>query len=173
VFRWLRAYLRGDYFDWGGVNDLNKSNCRSKLILQIINRGLKTKHENYSCWNAIVKSPSVDENYGAIAKRDIPVGTVLCFVEGVYFSRPIEYVGAKQIRVNMVPISDSSYLDISDFYSCYARYYNRASKTTVANTYMIYADQWTDPNKAICCVSNADICRGAEIIVDKIIRRFK
>jgi hypothetical protein len=33
VFRWLRAYLRGDYFDWGGVNDLNKSNCRSKFIL--------------------------------------------------------------------------------------------------------------------------------------------
>jgi hypothetical protein len=101
------------------------------------------------------------------------VGTVLCFVEGVYFSRPFEHVGAKQIRVNMIPISDSSYLDISYFYSCYARYYNRASKTTVANTYMIYADQWTDPNKTICCVSNADICRGAEIIVDKMIRRFK
>ena len=60
VFRWLlRAYLRGDYFDWGGVNDLNKSNCRSKLILQIINRGLKEKHENCSCWNAIVRSLSV------------------------------------------------------------------------------------------------------------------
>jgi hypothetical protein len=132
---------------------------------------LKAKHKNYSCWNAIVRSPSVDENYGAIAKRDIPViGTVLCFVDGVYFSRPFEHhVGAKQIRVNMVPISDSSYLDISDFYSCHARYYNRSSKTTVANTYMIYEDQWTDPNKAIYCVSNADICRGAEIIVDKIV----
>ncbi len=140
VFCWLRAYLRGDYFYWGGVIDLNKSNCRSKLILQIINRGLKTKHEKYSCWNAIVRSPSVDENYGAIAKRDIPAGTVLCFVEGVYFNRP-SFQCAKHIRVNTIQVTDSSCVDISDFYSCYARYYNRASKTTVANTYMVYVEQ--------------------------------
>ncbi len=114
---------------------------------------------------------SVDENYGAIAKRDIPAGTVLCFVEGVYFNRP-SFQCAKHTRVNMIQVTDSSCVDMSDFYSCYARYYNRASKTTVANTYMIYVEQWADPNKAICCVSNADICRGAEIIVDKIIRRL-
>jgi hypothetical protein len=172
VFRWLRAYLRGDYFEWGGVNDLNKSNCRSKLILQIINRNLKANHGNYSCWNAIVRSPSAEENYGAIAKRDIPAGTVLCFVEGVLFNKPIEHAGAKHIRLNVVPITDNSYIDISDFYCCYARYYNRSSKNTLANTSMFCAQHWTDPNKAICCVSNVDICRGVEIIVEKTIRKL-
>jgi hypothetical protein len=62
-----------------------------------------------------VRSPSAEESYGAIAKRDIPAGTVLCFVEGVLFNKPFEHTGAKHIRLNVVPITNNSDIDISDF----------------------------------------------------------
>jgi hypothetical protein len=50
--------------------------------------------------NAIVRSPSAEENYGAIAKRDIPaVVPVLFFEEVLLFNIPFEHVGAKHIRL--------------------------------------------------------------------------
>ena len=170
LFRWLRAYYRGDYLVWEGQNDLSKSNCRSKLILRTINRNLKTKYAIYCRWNAVVKSPSALESYGVIAKRDILADTILCFVESVYVeNNNVDCIQTKFQRMNTVPITGNSHLDMSDFTSCYARYYNRVTSNTVANVYMTYMHNWTNPNRAICCVSSVAIHKGDEFIVEKVI----
>jgi hypothetical protein len=120
VFKWIKAFDRGEYLEWGDLNDLNKPNCRSKEIIDHINTLLSAAHPTAAHWNKLVKSPSSPDQYGIVARTLIPEGTLLGFYEGTPFETTDRVKGPNKYK-----IGENVYIDSSvEFHSCYARYYN-------------------------------------------------
>jgi hypothetical protein len=119
VFKWIKAYDRGEYLEWGDINDINKLNCRSKDIIDHINKLLIAKYPTEAHWNKLVKSPSSPDQYGIVANTNIPAGTLLGFYEGTYFETTDKVKGSNKFKIGA-----NMYIDASnEFESCYARYY--------------------------------------------------
>jgi hypothetical protein len=111
VFEWIKAYDRGEYLEWGGLNDITKPNCRSKLIIDHINELLRERHPTAAHWNRLVKSPSSPDQYGIVANCFIPEGTLLGFYEGTYFESmdPVKGTNIYKIGVTSILMQQSSF----------------------------------------------------------------
>jgi hypothetical protein len=161
VFKWIKAYDRGEYFEWGIINDTDKLNCRSKEIIEQINKLLSAKHPTAAHWNRLVKSPSSPDRYGIVANNPIPTGTILGFFEGAYVETTEFVKGA-----NMFKIGKNTYIDASvEFESCYARYYNWSTKPNEQNVCAVRLSGWLSPNRSVCFVANNEISKGKELIL--------
>jgi hypothetical protein len=79
LFKWLKAYKRGEFEDWGGLNDLSKSNAKAQKIMCHIYRSIKERDPDTAYWNKIVRKSQIspEDKYGVIAMRFVPRGTVL------------------------------------------------------------------------------------------------
>jgi hypothetical protein len=161
VFKWIKAYDRGEYFEWGSINDIDKPNCRSKEIIEHINGLLSAKHPTAAYWNRLVKSPSSPDQYGIVANTRIPAGTLLSFFEGEYFETSEPVKGANKFK-----IGENKYIDAAvEFESCYARYYNWSTNLSEQNVCVERLSGWLSPNRAICFIANVEIAEGKELIL--------
>jgi hypothetical protein len=161
VFKWIKAFDRGEYLEWGDMNDLNKPNCRSKEIIDHINTLLSAAHPTAAQWNKLVKSPSSPDQYGIVARTRIPAGTVLGFYEGTPFETTEIVKGPNKYK-----IGENKYIDASiDFHSCYARYYNWSTNPSLQNVCVYRIPDAIDENRTVCFISNIDIPEGKELIV--------
>ena len=81
--KWVRAERRGEYFDWGKLNYLDARNCKkAENIVSRIDRILKIRDPHHACHNQVCQSPSLEGEYGVIARRFTPAGTFLGFYKG-------------------------------------------------------------------------------------------
>jgi hypothetical protein len=160
VFKWIKAYERGEYLEWGDINDINKLNCRSKEIIEHLNKLLSAKHPVEAHWIKLVKSPSSPDQYGIIANTRIPAGTLLGFYEGAYFETTDEVRGSNKFK-----ICANMFIDAFEFDSCYARYYNWSTNPSAQNVCVERLFGWVNSNRAICFISNVDIPEGNELIL--------
>jgi hypothetical protein len=161
VFKWIKASDRGEYMEWGGINDIDKPNCRSKEIIEHINMLLSARHPTAAHWNKLVKSPSSPDQYGIIANTDIPAGTLLGFCEGTVFETADKVKGPNKFK-----ICENKYIDAAvAFDSCYARYYNWSTNTSEQNVCVERLSGSVSPNRSICFIANVDIPEGKELIL--------
>jgi hypothetical protein len=162
VFKWVKASQRGEYLEWGGFNDLDKPNCRSKALINHIDNLLRQKHKTSAVWNQLVKSPSSPDKYGVIAREDIPSGTFLGYYQGEYFTSDDPVKG-----LNIFKISGNHYINASkEHTSCYARHYNWSTLEKKQNvTVQRLSSRTADPNKTICFIANVEIKQGVELII--------
>jgi hypothetical protein len=161
VFKWVKAYNRGEYLEWDGRNDLDRPNCRSKIIIEHIDTLLSDAHRKSANWNELVKSPSSPDKYGVVARRDVPAGTFLGFYQGEHFTSDDIVKGPDTYKIDA-----TNYIDASgDFTSCYARFYNWSTTENRQNVTVERLVEWTDPNKTICFVANKAIKRGTEFVI--------
>jgi hypothetical protein len=161
VFKWIKAYDRGEYMEWGDINDVEKPNCRSKEIIEHINKLLSASHPTAAEWNKLVKSPSSPDQYGIVAKTHIPEGTLVDFYQGTYFETDEKVKGLNKFRID-----GNRYIDASaEFDSCYARYYNWSTDPSAQNVCVYRLTGSKDPNRTVCFISNVDIPEGKELIV--------
>jgi hypothetical protein len=162
VFKWYKALQRGEFLEWGEINDLDQKNCRSQLIIKHIDCLLLNKHKNAGFWNQLVKSPSSSDKYGVIAREDIPAGTFLGYFQGEHFISQVNVKG-----LNIFKICENNYINASkEFSSCYGRYYNWS--TTEANNHNVSVGRvsdWTDANESIYFTARVEIKKGVELIV--------
>jgi hypothetical protein len=85
VFKWLKAYYRGEFEEWGGLNDLSKTNAKAQKIMEHIHQSLKVSFPDTANWNKIIrKSRYSPDKYGVVAKKHVPRGTVIGFFDGDY-----------------------------------------------------------------------------------------
>jgi hypothetical protein len=163
VFKWVKAYDRGEYLEWDGLNNLNKLRCCSKKIIERIDSLLSLKHPTSAhYWNQLVKSPSSPDSYGVVARRHIKAGTFLGFYQGTYF----ETIEVVVRRPHVFKIREHQYIDAStSFDSCYARHYNWSTGLVHQNVCVERLSTWSDANRAICFVANIDIPPGVELIL--------
>ncbi len=161
VFKWVKASDRGEYLEWGGRNDIDRPNCRSKIIIDHIDNLLSNAHHKSANWNELVKSPSSPDKYGVVARRDVPAGTFLGFYKGEHFITNDTVKGPDKYKID-----GTNYVDASgEFTSCYARFYNWSTSENRQNVSVERLTEWTDPNKAICFIANRAIKRGAEFVI--------
>ncbi len=164
MFKWLKAYHRGDLEDWGGINDMNKKSSKVKLIMHHIYHNIKLRDSTAAKWNKIVmKSLHAPDQYGVVAKRLIPKGTIVGFFEGTLA------LGSTMIPLNdfhhkCMMLNDFSFVDGSLHMSCFARYYAVSADATIQNLFVHRPATWTDHNRAICFISNRDILKGEELV---------
>jgi hypothetical protein len=169
VFKWLRAYDRGDFHDWGGINNLNKPNAHSKKILHVINDTLKAKFPILKYHQKVVKSKYSPDQYGVVARQEIPPGTFLGFFQGEVKSKTdVTYQPPSgPYAFTTVEGVNSVYVDNSDdFTACYARFYSSSTKEDTQNvTVFRITTESADPNKTICFVANKTIPPGGEFVI--------
>jgi hypothetical protein len=55
VFKLLKAYYRGEFEEWGGLNDLSKTNAKAQKIMEHICQSLQVSYPETAYWNKIVK----------------------------------------------------------------------------------------------------------------------
>ena len=160
VYRWIRAYNRGEFEEWDGQNDLSNVKCKSKTILKIINKSLKRKFPDSAVWNKVAKSKLSSEQYGVFAKKFIPCGTMLGFFKGNYVVSVSPLRGQHKCKLNAF-----SHIDGSDFMSCFARYHVSSSKGEHQNVSVERLSEWTDSNRAVCFIASKDITSGSELVI--------
>ncbi len=161
VFKWIKAYDRGEYMEWGNINDIDKPNCRSKEIIEHINKLLDARHPTAAHWNKLVKSPSSPDQYGIVAKITIPEGTLLGFYEGTCFETMDIVKGPNKFKID-----GNEYIDAGiEFDSCYARYYNWSTNPKDQNVSVVRLPCLVAKNRSICFISNVEIPEGKELIV--------
>jgi hypothetical protein len=167
VFKWLKAYDRGDYYEWGGVNKLDKSNARSKDIQKIITDGLKAKFPVLHKLLKVLRSPSSPDMYGVVAREYITCGTFLGFVEGEIkdINKPFYAPPEGPHAFTVVQGDNSVYIDCShNFTSCFGRYINSSTQTKQQNVCVVRLHS-SDPCRQVCFIANEDIPRNTELII--------
>jgi hypothetical protein len=143
LYRWLKAFHRGEFEDWNGENDLNDVKCCSKKIIKIIGKSLKRKFPDSAVWNKLAKSKVSLDQHGVIARKSIPSGTMLGFFKGDC----VVSLGTLSGRYKFA-LNDFSHVDGSDLLSCFARYYARSSNKEKQNVSVERLSEWTDSNRA-------------------------
>ena len=162
IFKWVKAFERGEFQSWGGINDLTRPNSKSKQIIAHLNTLLQTKHPYEAQWHRLVKSPSSPDQYGMIARKQIPAGTLLGFFKGEVMDLEDE---EKMKGSHKYLITDNTYIEGADFDSCYARYYNCSTQVENQNVCVERLPNWTNPQRAVCFVANNEIAAGTELII--------
>jgi hypothetical protein len=64
----------------------------------------------------------------------------------------------------MYRLGPYSYIDGSDFCSCFARYYAFSGDIHAQNVSVHRLAEWTDPDKAVSFMANKDIDKGEELV---------
>lgn len=162
IFKWVKAFERGEFQEWGGINDLDRPNCRSRQIIAHINKLLQTKHPYEAQWHKLVKSPSSRDQYGMVARTLIPAGTLLGFFKGDVIKLEED---EKMKGSHKYLISPDTYIEGAEFDSCYARYYNSSTQVTKQNVCVERLPDWKNPQRAVCFVANTEIAAGHELII--------
>eukprot|EP01034_Spumella_vulgaris_P033180 gene33180-40941_t len=178
LYKWIDAAQRFEFLDWNGDNDLSKQNCKSKLILEKIEAGLKANNSEAAKWNQFVKSsPSSCYQYGVVAKQDIALGTTLGYFRGnlVMDTDEDSECGVHSLLHKSFGLadpnneqdgpSDRRYIDGSAFDSCFGRYYVTSPIVEAQNVAVERFTDWTDHNRAIVFIANADIKEGEELLI--------
>lgn len=163
VFKWLKANERGDFKTWGKINDLTKPNARSKQILRHLNEEMDFKFPLLSELQKLEKSICSPDRYGVVARKAIPLGTFLGFMNGELYT---DELPSGLYAYTLKEKDNSAYVDCSsDFYACYARYYNRSTLQESHNVSVVRLPNPVDHNHAVCFVSNKHIQAGCELII--------
>jgi hypothetical protein len=170
IFKWLKAYDRGDYFEWGTLNDLTKPNARCKEILQNIRENLNAKFPLLAVLHKVVRSPSSPDQYGVTARQTILPGTFLGFLEGSVISTEMSsYTSPEGPYMFTVTENDNSlYIDCSqDFTACFGRYYNSSTKSEAQNVSVVRLPSTATDNlnNRICFIANELIHETHELII--------
>jgi hypothetical protein len=162
VSRWLAAYSRGDYSEWGAYNKPQSKVVDRWRAARRIDNILLKRDPNHAVYNQIVVSPSLPEEYGVVARKHTPSGSFLGYYKGEVLlgqnddTRNHDYTFA---------IGRNKFVDASDSLSCFARYYNCATHHADQNVAVERLSDWTNPQKAICFIANRDIAKGEEFLV--------
>jgi hypothetical protein len=169
VFKWLKAYYRGELEAWGGLNDLSKANCKAQQIMEHIYHEMKKRDPETAKWNKIVrKSRLSPDKYGVVAKKFIPRGTFLGFFKGEFVTEMVTPLdGFHKYLVDLESSTNEpySYIDGSSFLSCFARYYAWSGSPAVQNVSVHRLMNWTDPNRRVGFMANKDIPKGEELVI--------
>ena len=170
VFKWLKAYYRGEFEEWGGLNDLSKANCKAQKIMEHIYHEIKKRDPETAKWNKIIRKSSLSpDKYGVVAKKLIPRGTFLGFFKGVFVAEmliPLDGFHKYLIDLESSGTSEPfSYIDGSSFLSCFARYYACSGSPAAQNVSVHRLANWTDPNRRVCFMANKDIQKGEELVI--------
>eukprot|EP01034_Spumella_vulgaris_P024788 gene24788-31166_t len=126
----------------------------------------------------VVKSPSSPDQYGIVAKEDIPYGTHLGFFKGKLvmgcesieelldfhgpFHKSYGLADPNGESLTGTP-SDIRYIDGSAFDSSFARYYVTSPVVSEQNVTVERLADWTDHNEAISFMANTDIKKDEEL----------
>jgi len=162
--RWLLADKRGEYKPWEAelaYLSSRKASC-PKEIVKHIDSTLKKRDKYHGVFNKIVRSPSLKGEYGVVARRFTPAGTFLGFYKGEVIT------GVQNDTRNhnyTFKIGKNKFIDATDYYSCFARYYNCSLKSTEQNVCVELLTDWTNPQKAVCFIANIDIRKGDEFLI--------
>ena len=163
LFKWLKAHKRGELEEWGGLNDLSKSNAKAQKIMGHIYRSIKERDPDTAYWNKIVRKSQISpDKYGVIAVRFVPRGTVLGFFKGdcVTSSTPITMSGFHRYELDRF-----TFIDGSSFKSCFARYYSCSRNVQKQNVSVHRLQNYSSPNRRVCFMSLRDIEKGEEFVV--------
>jgi hypothetical protein len=141
---------------------LNRKVCHVHKIIERIDYLLKKRDTHHATYNKIVKSPTVPDEYGVVARKFTPAGTFLGYYKGELIStaeaesrREFDYIFC---------IGKGKFIDAKPFLSCYARYYNCAAKRENQNV-CVERLEWTNPQKAICFITTKDVHIGKEFLI--------
>ncbi len=96
----MKAHYRGEFEEWGGLNDLSKTNAKAHM--EVIYHSLKVIDPKAAYWNKIIrKSHYSPDKYGVVAKRDVERGTVLGFFKGDYVvsDTPVKMCGFHKYEI--------------------------------------------------------------------------
>eukprot|EP01034_Spumella_vulgaris_P027676 gene27676-34434_t len=177
LYKWIKAAQRFEFLEWDGDNDLCKQNCKSKLILEKIEAGLKANNPETLKWNKFVKtSPSSSDQYGIVARQDIALGTNLGFFKGklVLERKDLDIDCAFHKSYQLAdPNSEqdgpsnpeAGFIDGSAFDSCFARHYATSPLPEAQNVLVERLTDWTDHNQAIVFIANRNIKEGQELLI--------
>jgi hypothetical protein len=163
VFKWLKAYYRGEFEEWGGLNDLSKANAKSQKIMEHIYQSLQVSFPDTAVWNKIIrKSRYSPDKYGVVAKKDVPRGTVIGFFDGDYIvsETPVTMCGFHKYELDQF-----TYIDGSSFTSCFARYYATSGSTRFQNVSVHRLEYFASHARRVCFMSLRDIAKGEEFVI--------
>jgi hypothetical protein len=163
VFKWLKAYYRGEYEAWGGLNDLSKTNAKAQKIMDYIFYTMKVSDPETAHWNKIIrKSRLSPDKYGVIAKRFVPRGTVIGFFKGDYVvsDTPVTMCG-----VHKYELDQFTYIDGSSFTSCFARYYAASGNALIQNVSVHRLETFSSYKRRVCFMSLRNIAKGEEFVI--------
>jgi SET domain-containing protein len=130
--------------------------------LKYIDTTLKKRDKCHGKFNKVVRSPTVPNEYGVVARIFTPAGTFLGFYKGKVI------VGVEddfRDHSYTFKIGRNEFIDASDYLSCFARYYNCSLKSGHQNVCVEILTDWTNPQKAICFIANKDIQKGEEFLI--------
>jgi hypothetical protein len=160
--KWIRSEKKGEFLSWNNCNNLNRKVCHVHKIIERIDYLLKKRDPHHAIYNKIVKSPTVPDEYGIVARKFTPAGTFLGYYKGEFIStaeaesrRDFDYIFC---------IGRGKFIDAKPFLSCYARYYNCALKRDDQNV-CVERLEWTNPQKAICFITTKDVHIGKEFLI--------
>jgi hypothetical protein len=161
---WIRAFKRGDYDSWGGMNDLSSYKANSAEIVRHLNKTLSQKHVGHGTLNEIViKHEDKSHEYGVIAKKDIPINSFI----GYYMGKVVDCSEANR-RVwdheYMILLNKTEFVDSSDKYSCFARYY-KCSIDPAAQNVCILRQKTINPQNNIVLVTTKNVEKGSELVL--------
>jgi hypothetical protein len=164
LVKWIQAEKRGEYVSWEPkVTDLSaRKRSNPHFIMKYLDATLKKRDKCHGKFNKIVRSPTVPNEYGVVARRFTPAGTFLGYYKGEVI------VGVKNDFRDLsytFKIGRNEFIDASDFLSCFARYYNCSLKADEQNVCVEILTDWTNPQKAICFIANKDIKKGEEFLI--------
>jgi hypothetical protein len=170
IYKWIKADERFEFEDWGGLNDLDKPNCRKWIVLEVINSALLKAHPDAGKLQQVVRSGFYPDQHGVLAKVNIPSGEILGFFQGDLVMQKsssrghFKYYGLTDATQSEHD-PESGHIDGSAFDSCYARYYLCSPDYTLQNVAVVRLPNWIDHNRAICFVAIKDIKASDELLI--------
>lgn len=162
--KWINADRRGDYNSWNGLNNLQITMCKSEAIVEHID-GMLIKDSPH--FNRFAKSLKGSGQYGVLARKFTPAGTFLGYYRGEVITCTEAIQRSISDHMMLVPGQQKHrpvIIDGCDHYSCFGRYYNCVSSTNEQNV-SVERIQWTDPQKAICFITNRNVNQGEEFLL--------
>jgi hypothetical protein len=162
--KWVRAEKRGEFLSW--ELNINTQTTRKisnpKKIIKHIDKTLKLRDKFHGAFNKIVRSPTIPGEYGVVARKFTPAGTFLGFYKGTVISGIANDTRNHDYTFS---IGRNKFIDASDYYSCFARYYNCSLKSVDQNVCVEILSDWTNPQKAVCFIANRDVKMGDEFLI--------
>jgi hypothetical protein len=162
--KWVKADRRGEYLSWSDINNLDAQVCQIIKIVRHIDYALKTNYPSYGIYNQVSKSKSMSGEYGVIARSFTPAGTFLGFCEGEVIDG-LEASRRLFTQEYMYTVAENMFIDASDYFSCFARYYKSALKACDQNVCVERLSSQTNPQKVICFIANKDVQKGEEFLI--------
>jgi hypothetical protein len=175
LLRYLKAYNRGEYETWEGLNDLTSQNCKLKKILHHVDSVLKNKFPSHAKYNELNKSKFRALAWGVLAREFTPAGTFLGHVDGESITST---EAEKRIneecddnenvfmskKAKFFVIGQDHFVDLSQYDSCYARYYNCVpSKFHNVSVQLLSIDT---SRRTMGFITNQDVNKGEEFLID-------